>query len=642
MSITALGAALGLALGAALGAPAAAPPGFTVVTPSHSLRVQAALEVSTETPAPPLALRWRREGAGLLGSASDERLDAAVRIEPGEAAGFGAHVEVRWKRAVEVERLALRLRLPGAAQALRRDLVLARMTTASGPQRVDIGTPVLVLVPGLVLVGGPGLIGAVAVPVGGAARAGPAERAGGVEAAGEAVEIALLLDDAGAHPFAVYESCLERLPALRGPGAYAALEHKRSLARTRRARGDRDGAAFQLVPVTPGVQRPLVMERWPEGARAALVFTDHADRTDPAALRAVLFGGSNRSVPGYGTRGLVGRGLRITKSFFAADQRGGLLDDPDAAALAEELAAAGSEVAIHSPGTGADDREAVRRALKALASYGICTWIDHQPYTNCEAFSALGWQAGGRWGIRDLLVEARYRWVWEANDLGGFSGPRLENLMTAARAGEPSPPVYPLPIDPRLWVFQSTFFYGTAAALGAAFSDEALDALERAGGLFVGHTYLSASARTTREPEHLARLAVREGPGGTLEIAPELDAGLARAERRLRRGTMVAMTLRDAGDRLRALSDVHVVYLADGSARVENHGVRSVRGLTLSIEAEGALEVEQAETGGHVAGVGRSRVFFDIGPGEALRVQLHGAVGPAHFLAVETDATLTP
>ena len=34
---------------------------------------------------------------------------------------------------------------------------------------------------------------------------------------------------------------------------------------------------------------------------------------------------------------------------------------------------------------------------------GVTTWIDHEPYTNCEALSAQGWQAGGPYGIRDVL-----------------------------------------------------------------------------------------------------------------------------------------------------------------------------------------------------------------------------------------------
>jgi hypothetical protein len=211
-----------------------------------------------------------------------------------------------------------------------------------------------------------------------------------------------------------------------------------------------------------------------------------------------------------------------------------------------------------------------------------------------------------------------------------------------AGPGDPDPPVFPFPPDPRLWIFQSTYFYGTPTALGAALSEAGLDALEAAHGLFVGHTYLGASARTTRDPEHLASLAVRPAPGGGLEIDPALDAGLERAARRVRAGSLATLTLREAGDRLRALASVRVVYLADGGARVENHGEAAVSALQLELLGEAALEVEGPEAGGHVRGDGHAHVWFDLGPGQAAEVHARGADGPLPFLAADPGATLAP
>jgi hypothetical protein len=612
-------AAAALALAALLAAPAE---GFGIAGPGGTVRVGAALEAATVPPAPAPRLAFREEAGALVGEAEDARLQARVRVAPaGDAAGFDVQVEVRWKAELEVERIGLRLRLPGPARALGRDLAVAAV---DGPRRVDLGTPLWVEGAGLALAGGQGLAAARMAPV------------------GEGVEVQLLLDDAGAHPFAVYETCLPRLPPAAGR-TWAALERKRSLARTRRVSGQVEAASVQLVPLAAGAPRPLVAERWPAGARAALVLTDHADRTDPAALRALLHGSSGPPAPVDAPgRGLLAHGLRITKSFFARDVRGGLLDDPEAAALAVELATAGSEVALHSPGTGADGREEVRAALVALRPFHLSTWIDHQPYTNCEALSSQGWEAGGRYGVRDILVEEGFRWAWEANDLSGFRGPRLDNLFLVARPGQPAPPVYPLPADPRLWVFQSTFFHAPPRELGAALSDAALDALEEQGGLFVGHTYLCASPRTTREPQERRRLVVRELPGGGLELDPDFEAGLARAGRRVRVGTLASLTLREAGDRLRALSGVRVVYLADGAARVENAGPVPVPGLTLAFAGEAVLEVDGGEGGGHALAPGRSRVFFDLGPGEAVVVRALDRGGPIPFLAAEPGARLAP
>jgi len=607
-----MAAAALLVAGALAGAPG---DGFTVRTGAGPIRVGLALEVATLPPAPPPALRWRAEGAGLVAEAADARLKVALRVEP-TAAGLELSADVRWLATVEVSRLAVLLSLPGRALALRRDLRLAPLR---GELRVDVGTPLLALLPGLAVVGAHGVA---------AARLRPTA---------DGVELEAILDDEGSHPFAVYERCLERLPPAAGR-SWAALERKRPRARSRASAGERAGLTLQILALRPGAQRPLVVERWPAGARAAVVLTDHADRTDPQALRALLHG-SSAGPPAAG-RGLLGHGLKITKSFFARDRRGGLLDDPEAARLAAELREAGSEVALHSPGMGPDDRTAVRAALEALAPWRMATWIDHQPYTNCEALSSRGWEASGRWGISDLLVAGGFRWVWEANDLGGFGRARLENLFLPERPAEADPPVYPLPSDRRLWAFQSTFFYGPAADLGAALSDPALEALEREDGLFVGHTYLSASARTTTQAEHRARLAVRPRAGGGLEIEPALDAGFARAGARVRSGTLASLTLAEAAQRLRDLSALRIRYLPDGTARVEHHGEALLHALTLGMEGEAALEVEGALHGGHPAGGSRSRVFFDLAPGEAVTIRAHGAEGPVPFLAVDAGATL--
>jgi len=602
---------------------AAGPGGFRIVTSEGPLPIEAELLVVADPAGDPPRLRFRPDGHGLLAEWADGRLEARVRLGPGPGAGFELSVEVEWKVEAEIEELGLRLRLPGRGRALSRDLAFSELR---GPRRVDLGTPLLVATPGLALAGGPGLV---------AARLAPA---------GDGTQVTLLLDDAAAHPFSVYEACLAELPpAAAGGRSWTALEHKRRLDRTRRHPGQRDGAAAQLLALRPGAPvHPLVPERWPAGARAALVLTDHADRTDPAALRAVLLGFSAPGHPDLGRRGLLPRGLRITKSFFARDRRGGLLDDPEAADLARLLQAAGSEVALHSPGTGPDERAAVGQALRELAPWGIATWIDHQPYTNCEAFASRGWETGGRYGIRDLLVEAGFRWVWEANDLAGFGRPRLQDLLSAVGPAQAAPPVYPLPLDPRLWVFQSTFFYGAPEALGEALSEEGLDRLEQHHGLFLGHTYLSASERTTRDPAHRARLAVVAAPGGGLQIHPALDRGLARAQRRVERGSLATLTLAEAGDRLRALAGVRVIYLADGAARVENSGPTPLPMLQLHRDGAAALSAEGPLAGGHAQNAGESHLFFDLGPGESARVEAEGPEGPVPFLAVEPLARLAP
>jgi hypothetical protein len=610
-----------LFLAATLAAPAAAPasPAFHL----DAVPIGVRLEVVAEPAAPSPPLRWRSEAGARVGVAEDARLQATVRIAPDGPGEFAVTFSVVWRVAAAVEREAIQLVLPGSGRAVGRDLEL---TPLRAPLRVDRGTPIFAATREVAVLGGEGFV---------AARYAPGR---------DALEVDLVLDDAGAHPFAVYPSCLPALPGLAegAPIPFAALEHKTFLGRTARRAGERVEAHATLVVLAPAAAAlPLIPERWPAGARAAVVFTDHADRTDPLALRALLYGSS--ALPAgtlAAAGGFLGHGVRLTKSFFVRAHRGGLQDDPEARALAAALRAAGSEVASHSISGGPDDRAAVVAGLPALQAFGVVTWIDHEPYTNCEAFSSEGWRSEGRYGIRDLLALAGIRWVWEAGDVGGFRSVALVDLFSAGPPGAPAPPIYPLPMDPRLWVFDSTMFYAPPRELAAALSDAALEKLEGRRGLFVGHTYLSASRRTTTRPEHLARLVVRE-EGGALVLDPDFDQALSRIGRHVRAGRLASLTWAEAGDRLRALGEVHVAYLPDGGARVENRGAAPLLGLTLAVPAEVELQVEAA-VAGRSAERGRTRAWLDLAPGgvAVVRAMRGGAAVP--FLAPRAGANLRP
>lgn len=616
--------ALALALLAAA-APAGRPAGPALLRGGRSVPLDLSVEVlplrAGEAAPPPLA--WHSEDGALVAAGGDSSRRVSLRLTPGDDASVSLEASIRYLEPVEVEREAVRLRLAGPAAAVGRDLSFERVDR---PLRVDRGTPVVVSGAEVMLAGGPGIV---------AARYAP----GGTRERPE-VAVDLVLDDAGAHPFAVYPRCLDEVPGLSdgsSPVSFSDLERKRSLARTTRRAGDTVAGRVTLYPLLPGrAALPLVVERWPAGARGAVVITDHADRTDPVALRALLHGDSRLVCRPGGPLGLLGHGLRMTKSFFLHARRGGL-DEPETRQLALELLAAGSEVASHSPTGSADDREAVRAALPALAAFGVVTWIDHQPYTNCEAFSSEGWRSGGRYGIRDLLAAAGFRWIWEAGDRGGFGRePRVENLFTVDEPGAADPPIYPLPVDPGLWVFQSTMFQGTPRALAAALSDQALDRLERERGLFVAHTYLSASPRTTSRPELVSRLVVRQLPDGALELDPLFDQALGRIAARVRAGTLASLTLAEAAERLRDLGEVEVRYLDDGAAEVDNHGALPIAGLTVAVPAGGMrLAVEGAKVAGSAGEPDRTRVWFDLPAGGRVVVRAgQGALPTALVAAV--------
>jgi hypothetical protein len=580
----------------------AAVPPVEVRLGDGALPVELGLELRTAAGAslPPLAWATRPDGA-LEGSARTAEVDAVVRIAPREGGAAAVDVALRWRAPVSLERAALVVSWAGGdRRALGRDL---RVRPLAGLLRVGRGTPILVAAGGVFLAGGPGLLGA---------RVEPA--AGGVRAA-------LLLDDADERPFSTYESCLDRLPEGHDQQiSWAALEVRRAVRGVARWPGDEDVARAALYPVADAAPlRPVVVERWPSGARAAFVLTDHADRTDADALRAVLWGSSDPRAEGGVGAGIVGRGLRVTRTFFV-HARQGALDDPDVRLLATDLAAAGSEVALHSVTPERDDRDAVRAGLAAAAAWRPRTWIDHQPYTNCEAVSSRGAGTDGPFGVRDLLVEGGVSWLWAAGDVDGRLGNRLVNQL-GGDPSEPRPAIFPLPQDGRLWVFRSSMFHAAPAELAAALSDAELGRLEDERGLFVAHTYLGPSARTTRSADQLARLLVVEGKDG-LAIHPALDAALARVAAHADAGRLASLTWAEAGDRLRALGDVEVTYRVDGAAEVHNRGADPIAALTVSLPAAGLdVAVEGAAVIGREDEGADARIWFDLGPGEKVTVR---------------------
>lgn len=552
---------------------------------------------------PPIAWMTDADG-GRSGVAEDAAFEARLRVGPRRGGARELELTVRWREAVGVERLAARVAWRGAPEAVDRAL---RFRPIDRPVRVGRGTPVLVAAGGLLLAGGAGVTGARIAP-----RAGLAGSPG--------VEVTLFADDGDDRPFATYSLCTDRLDAHAQQGQFGALEHKVAHREAPRGPGEIERLSATLYDLDPDRRaRPVIVERWPGGARGAVVFTDHADRTDPEALRAILWGASGAAgVPG---RGFLGRGVRFTRSFFVHAATGGL-DDPEAARVADALVEAGSEVALHSITEGRDAPDAVRDGLAASARWAPVTWIDHQPYTNCEAFSSEGWRATGPYGVREELARGGVRWVWAAGDVAGFRSVEVANVLGIGAEDAASPAIYPAPGDPRLWVLQSSMFFAAPDALGEALSGLALERLEAERGIFVGHTYFGAGPRGTSGAAQRERLAVRRAEGGGLEIAPGLDRALARIQERVAAGALASLTWAEAGERLRALGDVEVAYRADGSVDIRNGGEWPLPGLTVGVPEAGLeLVVDGAGPVARVDLPGWSRAAFDLPPGGRVRLR---------------------
>lgn len=582
-----------------------------------------ALDIQAEALTPvlaPIGLRalvWSAKDGGYIGTSNGPVWNATVVLQPVGGA-LALTVTIRYGVTATVEREALQIRLSGAARAIGRDLTFAALNSTL---RVDRGTPVVISASDLTVIGGPGFI---------AARYQPAAKRNKTPQ----TDVQLILDDRAAHPFSIYPRCLDKLST--PEGNWLGLEqHRVAKDRLTRVAGATVQAQAMLYLTDPvSSPLPLIVERWEAGAKAAFVVTDHADRTDPQALRAILYGTSDQTAPEYGKGGFFGYGLKLTKTFFASGKRGTLDDDPEIRALAKEIVAAGSEVGSHSISARKDPRPAVEKGLASFTPWQTVTWIDHQSYTNCEALSNLGWETSGEYGIGDLLIAQGYRWLWAASDFNHW-GLQLGNLF----GGDPAmamPVLCPFPPDPRLWIFRSQWFYAPPRKLAAAMSENALLKLEEQRGIFVGHTYLAASAATTRDSAHRRALAVRPTPTGALVVDSALNEALARISARVRAGTLASLTWRDAGDRLRALADVDVRYLPDGTALIENRGATDLVNLTVAIPVSQAeFTVQGASVSGTRQEANRSTVWFSLRKGGRVKLSVSAEGKRKPFLPIK-------
>ena len=159
--------------------------------------------------------------------------------------------------------------------------------------------------------------------------------------------------------------------------------------------------------------------RYPAGADACFVITDHADWDVTDGLHALY----------TSARGFNRTRVRTTKSVFSASvgrespdkpfQPDGL-DVPAYAQLMDTLHEAGHEICPHSivvRPTTAEPIVPLKRVVDALdmfaRRYQSGTWIDHGKLEGQAInYSQLGWMPDGKWNLTGLLEERGFNTIW--------------------------------------------------------------------------------------------------------------------------------------------------------------------------------------------------------------------------------------
>jgi hypothetical protein len=404
-----------------------------------------------------------------------------------------------------------------------------------------------------------------------------------------------------ARPFTHFVSCTDN---------WRAPNHRETLA-VRLVQPDEP--LHSELMIYSGAAVPLFKARYPDGRDGALVITDHADQTAAVTLRALIGGTSDMTSPRWGQSGLLGYGLGITKSLWMTsgepapppllnsaghaplsskaghiahtiqsfrsrygrpqvDSTGGgrpQLDDPEVAEMIERMARVGWEIAPHSATPLRDERDRTETALEMFSRYKARTWIDHQPYTNCEALINQGYQTGP-FGIVDLLHKFGYSYAWSGMDVP----PGALNLLSPRRLEHYSPVLWPAGrlfggTPTGLWLFSTMMTYVDGAKFFKLYAKHNLDQLEHERGLHIAHTYLEAFHPPT-SPFVKRNLMVPGKKPGEVVLSPQLDALFSSLSSRVAQGSLWVPTLSQLGDYMRAMSGVSVRLIADGSAVVRS------------------------------------------------------------------------
>jgi hypothetical protein len=512
-----------------------------------------------------LPLTWKTDDAASVAQAStpDGALEVTLtKTQPEGDAGQLLTVEARWLKKAWVRQISVELVLDGDhATVVGRDLSPAVPAPTGKVTWLERFDPKWITIKH-----GPIAIGSLLVD--------DTVDAVALRPTAKGVEVRLDLDSADARPFLHDARCTTNW---RAPN-----QHLGTPTRLRVP----DEKVTARVHLYPAGATPLVKARFPDGRRAALSWTDHADQTSARTLEALV-------------HAFLAHHLAITKALFWHGTDRPQLEDPKVVKLADELAQAGSEVVPHSATPKPDPRNVTSQALDRFERWHTRTWIDHQPETNCEAFGDQGFHVGGKFGIADLLAAHGYQYVWAEDD----APPDDLNLLQPRHLDRRAPTVWPLGrLDlggpDSLWMFRTVWSFLEATRFYRLYGPDRLDRLEKERGLHVAHTYLETyhPRRTTFGLRNLLVPAEPKGtPGGpgAVKLDPRFDSLLAALEERQTRGTLWVPTLGELGDRLRSVAEVTIDLAVDGSAVV--HAQKALAGATFVV----AHPDVTVEIGGH-------------------------------------------
>ena len=461
-----------------------------------------------------------------------------------------------------------------------------------------------------------------------------------LDIAGNGTELSLFADSHEAHPFVAFDK--RRARRKRSDNTIMSSQHAvPDLKRIHEA-------SFWLGP-QPRLFRAQLQ---PDGRRACLIFSEHADQSRLEANLALYFGTSDTEADDFGKKGLIGHGLRVSKTFFYTQ-----LQDPKLKAAADKLYALGIEIGPHSMRKHTDG-ELLDVGLRFFEKhYQTRSWVDHGAISgpgtdssNEEDLAVLGWNRESPHYLLERLERHHYDYAWCYYEQDWMIEPENGlsfNLLYGSRTlvppwrdvlgrrRKPGHEIVPrllmynnrLDHDPlddkRLWLF-ATYPHSLCKKsrdFSFLYNQRMIDGLVDARGIHVAHCYLAGRMNESR---------LYHRRGATWQIDPKFDSRLANMGRHVRAGDLWNPTISQWGDYLtRTLPAVRIRQLAPDACRVTNAGSEAATGFTLAVK----LPAEQSVVGSKAL---RQKqvdddlmVSMDLDPSESIDVRVEDGPVPA-------------
>ncbi|MCX6582769.1 MAG: hypothetical protein NT166_21545 [Candidatus Aminicenantes bacterium] len=352
---------------------------------------------------------------------------------------------------------------------------------------------------------------------------------------------------------------------------------------TQRDANDTASASLQFA-VDPGeTRRCLIKTRQPYGYDAVLLLTSHPDSWTIETANAVAYGSANENAPGFGSKGIVGRGLGWTHGTFKNGQWYSLEYSGTAVKkFIDRMYADGVEIVPHSITPSTDSRTVVEHGLETFAQYKTRNWIDHGAGAGSDNFEDLASQGaikGDEYYILDILAKYNYRYAWSYIDL--TTDNYAINLLKPGETAAIRPLLfYNNRLDDNIHDNNRIYLWSTMNTqkkVDLFYTAAHVDALIAERGVHIGHEYFGYPTCENH---------VFYKNNGVTEIYPAFDAQLEYIAKKRADGLVWSPIMAELGDYWVTLKDVTLLYNNDGTITVTNNSPADVAGLTMLAEED--------------------------------------------------------